>query len=572
MSETTSALDSWNLQSRPSIKTGLGAEVFDLLVIGGGITGASIFRDAALRGMRVVLVEARDFASGTSSRSSKLIHGGLRYLKRLGFRVARESCRERNLHMRLNKRLVRPMPFLIPFYKGSDDSRAKVRVGMILYEALSNFANHRFHRFLSREQTLLRAPGLPPDGLEGSCLYYDAVVSDSRWTIEILKDGVRHGGMALNYARVVRLLWQDDQPGGAEIVDGIAGGTEQIRARCVVNATGAFADGVRKLARRPTPDGQGASLEPSSTGSGDRLVRLSRGTHLVFAEEDVPLTMTTVFRSPLDGRPLFLAKHDGCFLYGTSDEWHDGAPDDPAPTRTDVDYLLESLRLFMPEAALGRGKVRFAYAGFRPLINPGPGGSGDAAISSDAPREDLIEEEARGLITVVGGKLTTARLTAIRVLERVSARIGPSAAWSRCRTDRLSIGGTNELVAEAFARRARSCPRLTATFRILFRRYGLDADGIAAEAIRIHRGERGEPVAEPAVAELEYVCRHEMVCTIEDLIDRRAGFLSWTIERRLEEARRGRARITALLGLTPEAFDAQYAAYETHLRRLHSVA
>ena len=175
-------LVSFNKQARPELFRKLSGETLDLLVVGGGITGASIFRDAALRGMRVGLVEAKDFASATSGRSSKLIHGGLRYLKNLVFRLAWESCHERNLHIRLNKRLVRPMPFLVPLYQERGELRALMRLGMLLYEGLSGFRNYRLHRFVSREETLSLAPALPVDGLTGGCLYYDAVVSDNRWT------------------------------------------------------------------------------------------------------------------------------------------------------------------------------------------------------------------------------------------------------------------------------------------------------------------------------------------------------------------------------------------------------
>src|SRR5215210_2562709 len=166
-------LGSFNKQSRPGLFRGLSGETLDLLIIGGGITGASIFRDAALRGMRVALVEAKDFASATSGRSSKLVHGGLRYLKNLGLRLAWESCHERNLHVRLNKRLVRPMPFLVPLYRGRGEPRSLMRLGMVLYEGLSGFRNYRLHRFLSREETLSLAPALHGDGLTGGCLYYD---------------------------------------------------------------------------------------------------------------------------------------------------------------------------------------------------------------------------------------------------------------------------------------------------------------------------------------------------------------------------------------------------------------
>src|SRR2546429_5291090 len=454
-------LNTFNKRSRPSLFQELSTERdFDLLVIGGGITGASIFRDAALRGIRVALVEAKDFASGTSSRSSKMIHGGLRYIKNLGFRLAWESCHERNLHIRLNKRLVRPLPFLVPLYEDRGESRWVMRMGMMLYEAMSGFNNHRVHQFLSREETLSFAPALPPDGLTGGCVYYDAVVNDSRWTMEVIKDGVRQGGVAMNYSLVTRLLNEEKRVVGARVRDQLSGDEYEVRAGGVINATGIFADQIRRL------DG--------SNGAG--LVRLSKGTHLVFAEEDVPRSVTIVFPSPLDGRSLFLAKHEGCFLYGTSDHWEESSPDRPIPAETDVEYLLSSLNRFLPEAQLNRDKVQFVYSGFRPLLSP----EDKSTDSSAASREDHIEVAPSGLLSVVGGKLTTARITATRVLDRVTEIIGSDRNWSKSVTHKVSIGGTNEAVAESLAQCVRRCPRLSSYFRVLYQRYGLDAADICA--------------------------------------------------------------------------------------------
>ena len=539
------ALDTFNKRSRPLIFRQLAAEKFDLLVIGGGITGASVFRDAALRGMRVALVEAKDFASATSGRSSKLIHGGLRYIKNLGLGLAWESCHERNLHIRLNKRLVRPLPFLVPLY---GRQRFLMRLGMLAYEALSGFNNYRFHSFLSREETLSLAPALPAHGLTGGCLYYDAVINDSRWTMEVLKDGVANGGIAVNYAPVTELLSENGQVRGARIHDELSGSDHDIRARVVVNATGIFTDQIQRL-------GGDRTAQPK---------RLSKGTHLVFAEADVPLSTTIVFSSPLDGRSLFLAKHEECFLYGTSDHWEEANPDLPVPAATDVDYLLASLNRFMPEAQLDRSKVQFVYSGFRPLF------ANDSRKSkpSKVTRADHIEVSAAGLLSVTGGKLTTARITAERVLERVVKLIGRDRSWSNCKTHRVSIGGTNEAVAESLAYWVRRCPRLTSYFRVLYQRYGLDANEICGEVVRL---EGADPTAEPIRAEVQYVCRHEMVCTLEDLIDRRAGFLYWNAEKRLERLRYGAQVIRAELDLSEAEFESQWLAYREHLTRFHSL-
>jgi glycerol-3-phosphate dehydrogenase len=544
-------LESFNKQSRLELFRKLSGEPFDLLIIGGGITGASIFRDAALRGMRVALVEAKDFASGTSGRSSKLIHGGLRYLKNLGLRLAWESCHERNLHTRLNKRLVRPMPFLVPLYQHGGESRALMRPGMLLYEGLSGFRNYRLHRFMSREETLSLAPALPVDGLTGGCLYYDAVVSDNRWTVETVKDGVRQGGLAINYAPLTGLLTDRGKVIGGRIHDKIGDEHYEIRARAVVNATGVFADQIRRM---DDPDCA-------------QLVRLSKGTHLVFAEEDVPLSVTVVFSSPLDGRSLFLAKHEGCFLYGTSDDWEEADPGAPVPAEKDVEYLLANLARFMPEAELDGEKVRFVYSGFRPLLSPEDGDLDSAA----ATREDHIEVSPSGLISVIGGKLTTARIMAIRVLDLVIEKIGGATTWSRCCTHRLSIGGTNVAVAEGLAYWVKRYPRLSWYFQILYQRYGLDASTICGEAMAIHKGLNPDPRAEPIRAEVQYVCRNEMVCTLEDLLERRAGFLYWSSEQRLERARYGARVIRAELALAEKEYEDQFARYREHLTRFHSL-
>jgi glycerol-3-phosphate dehydrogenase len=363
--------------------------------------------------------------------------------------------------------------------------------------------------------------------------------------MEVVKDGVAHGGIAVNYSKVTQLLNEGPQVIGARVYEQFCGNHYDIRARAVVNATGIFTDQIKQLDRQRPAKSQ----------------RLSKGTHLVFAEEDVPLSTTIVFSSPLDGRSLFLAKHEECFLYGTSDRWEEASPDLPIPAHADVEYLLTSLNQFMPEAQLDRSKVQFVYSGFRPLF-----GNGDkSADSTSVTREDYIEVSPSRLVSVVGGKLTTARITAARVLERVIKLIGRDASWSDCKTHKVSIGGTNEAVAESLAYWVRRCPKLTSYFRVLYRRYGLDASEICAEVTRIH------PTAEPIIAEVQYVCRHEMVCTLEDLIDRRAGFLYWNAERRLERLRYGAELIRTELDLTESDFEAQLLSYREHLTRFHSL-
>ncbi|MGH3090022.1 MAG: glycerol-3-phosphate dehydrogenase C-terminal domain-containing protein, partial [Rubrobacteraceae bacterium] len=224
-----------------------------------------------------------------------------------------------------------------------------------------------------------------------------------------------------------------------------------------------------------------------------------------------------------------------------------------------VEYLLASLDAFLPDARLGRETVKFVYSGFRPLLN------GDGSNPTAAARDDHIEVSSSGLVSVVGGKLTTARIMAIRVLDRVIQEVG-TGAFSRCRTRELSIGGTNEAVAEGLAISVKRYPRLAWYFRVLYGRYGLDAGGICERAAEIHGG-GGDPLQ----AEVEYVCRNEMVCTVEDLIERRAGFLRWSPEKRLERLRYGAPVIRAELDLAEKEFERQFAVYEERLTRFHSL-
>jgi glycerol-3-phosphate dehydrogenase len=422
---------------------------------------------------------------------------------------------------------------------------------MLLYEMMSGFKNHRFHRSLSREETLRMAPSLPVEDLIGGCLYYDAIVNDNRWTLEIVKDGVRNGGLAINHAPVTVLLKEDNKVVGVTYSDQLSGASYEARARSVVNATGVWADELRKLDR------------PDVTN----LVRLSKGTHLVLAEGDVPLMVSLIFLSPVDRRPLFLIKREGCFLYGTTDDWEDTEPGSPMPSQEDVEYLLESLRQFMPDAQLDLAKVQFVYSGFRPLLST----NGQNSAPSSVSREDVIEVAPSGLITVVGGKLTTARLIAIRVLDCVTETMNHAGVWSPCLTHKLPIGGANEEVAEGFAYWVQRCPQLAGSFRTLYQRYGIDANTICAEAMKTCPGEHPDSRAELICAEIQYICRNEMVCTLEDLVERRAGFLHWNNETRLERLRHGARVIRDELDMSEEEFEGQCRNYREYLKRSHTL-
>ena len=522
----------------------MSSEPLDVLVLGGGITGASIFRDAALRNMTVGLVEAHDFGSGASGRSSKLVHGGLRYLHNLRFRRAWEASHERNLHLDLNDRFVKPVPILIPTYRRGGDAAAKVKVAMWLYQMMSGTGNARRHRFVDRSETLELGPGLENRRLTGGVVYYDGIVDDARWTLETVKDGVLHGGGAVNHAPVVSLVKDGNAIRGAIVRDALEDRAYSIEASTVINATGAWADQVREMDQPGRP----------------AMVRLSKGTHLVLARDDVPLNVSCVFPSPLDDRHLFLIRRDDCFLYGTTDGWHDGSPDDPRPGEVDTAYLLEAIRRFFPGSSLTRSSVLYCYSGYRALPSP----KANRSLPWSVGRDDMVEVAQSGLATVVSGKLTTSRSLAERVLDRLTEGADGMDRWSACRTDRVAIGGAGPADAAGPGARASGSGALAGHLETLYARYGPGAREIIAG---ITADENGPPFQ----AEVRYVCRNEMACTLEDIVERRVAPLSWSSGQRLEYLRQVAPVIRHELEMDEEEFASRYQDYRRNLRRYHAL-
>ncbi len=486
----------------------------DLLVLGGGIAGASIFRDAVLRGMRAGLVEADDFGSGASGRSSKLMHGGLRYLRNLRFRRAWEASHERDLHLALNGRHVEPVSILIPTYRRGGDSPSKVRIAMWLYRMMSGPGGASRHRFLDRAETLELGPGLEDSRLTGGVVYRDAVVDDARWTLETVRDGALRGGAAANHAPAAALVKDGDAVRGAVVRDALEDRDYSIEASIVVNATGAWADRVREMDTPGRPP----------------LVRLSRGAHLVLSSDAVPLDVSCVFPSPLDDRHLFLVRRDDCFVYGTTDAWHDGPPDDPGPGETDTAYLVEAFRRFFPGASLAPSSVLYCYSGYRTL----PASNANRGLPWSVGRDDVVEVAHSGLATVVSGKLTTSRALAGRVLDRLTRGAG---RWSACRTGRVPVGGSDPAGANG-----------------------------RAPAVEMVADEAGTSLD----AQVLHASRSEMACTLADLA-RRVAPLSWSLAQRLEYPRTAAPVIRRALEMSEEEFASGYEEYRRDLIRHHAL-
>ena len=395
---------SWCALDRPEALAQARGRDFALVIIGGGITGAGIAREAALRHIPFLLVDRDDFAAGTSSRSSKLVHGGLRYLAQKEFRLVREATTERNWLRQALPNLVRPLGFHWCAYEGGRDRPGRIRLGLFLYDLLSNafsrYRNAARHRFLQPAELALWEPALGQKGLLMAGHYYDAMVDDARLTLETLKEARDLSGglsVALNYARGQRVLLEGGRVAGVEIQD-LEGGTSfTVRAACVVNATGAWTDETRARA-----------------GGGGRMIRPTKGVHLVVPSARLGNRGAFALRSLDDGRSFFVLRRGEVSFIGTTDTDYAGALETPRCEREDCDYLLRTVNALFPQACLGYEDILSTYAGIRPLIQE------EGRNASSVSRKHRILDPGTGFLTIAGGKLTTFRTMAWEVLERCS--------------------------------------------------------------------------------------------------------------------------------------------------------
>ncbi len=367
-------------------------EEVDVVVIGGGITGAGIVRDAARRGLRVVLFEQNDIAYGTSSRSSKLIHGGLRYLESYEFSLVFESVSERRVILDLAPHLVNPLAFLFPVYQGARKSLRMITAGMWLYDGLALFRSPKRHRSLKPSEVAEEEPALRQEGLQGAPMYYDCSTDDARLTLETVIDAVQNGGVAVNWARVDALTKSDQGRVSGVVVRNMRdGGLREVKAHTVINATGPWTDEVLAMA------GPRAS----------KMLRPTKGIHIVVEHSRLPVEHAVVLFHPTDKRVLFALPWGERTYVGTTDTDYDGAPGEEYATLEDVDYLIAAANYYFPNNQIARRDVISTWAGLRPLIQP-EADVGDMA-ESQVSREHQIHIGEDGLITIAGGKLTTYR-------------------------------------------------------------------------------------------------------------------------------------------------------------------
>lgn len=378
----------------------LGTDV-DVLIIGGGINGAGIARDAARRGLSVALVEMKDIAYGTSSRSSKLVHGGLRYLEQLEFSLVFESVSERRILADIAPHLVNPLGFMFPVYGSSRRGMREVSVGMWLYEGLSLFRSPKRHRKLKPSEVKKELPALRQENLKGASLFYDCSTDDARLTLESAMDAIKHGATVTTWARAVSFL--KDEGGrisGAVVKDAFSGDLKEINARCVVNATGPWTDRTISMSREVTSP----------------LLRPTKGVHIVVDRAKVPVDFAVTCFHPRDRRVLFAIPWGDRTYLGTTDTDYEGDPGAVVATLEDVDYLIEASNYHFPDNQIEREDIICTWAGLRPLIAPE---GGDDVDESKVSREHQILIGQDGLVTIAGGKLTTYRRMSAEVVDTV---------------------------------------------------------------------------------------------------------------------------------------------------------
>jgi len=475
----------------------MGRDRFDLVVVGGGITGAGVALDAASRGYSVALVERDDYASGTSSRSSKLVHGGLRYLQNFDLGLVREALLERSLLVRLAPHLVKPLPLLVAAFEGKRPDRL-LGVGLNMYDVMARRRGRSEeewspdrHRIVDAAETSELLPALAARDPSAAYLFYDCQTDDARLVLTVLGEAERFGTVCANSCEVTGLIERNGRAGGVMVRDRIGGGEFELEADNIVNATGVWADRLR-------PDELYAEEEVPQ-------IRPSRGTHITLSQESMPVRGGAIVPAGGD-RTIFVLPWLGRTLIGTTDNDYEGELEHVPPSSDDIDYLLSACNGFFG-TSLGVGDVTGAYAGVRPLIS-----SGDPKKSVDISRKAELYETSSGLVTITGGKLTTFRRMARMAVDRVVEREGRDAP---CRTDEVPLGAPEDPdalpavegvdaesrahLAARYGHGAREVMEIAATAPELAGRVGPELPDIVAEAAFAARREQARSVSDALI-------------------------------------------------------------------------
>lgn len=511
----------------------LKSEHFDLLVVGGGITGAGIALDAASRGLSVALVEKNDFAFGTSSRSTKLIHGGLRYLKQLEFGLVKEVGSERAVVHKLAPHLVIPDKMLLPLTEGQTLGYWITSIGLKIYDWLAGVRKEDQRKMLTRNQTLRLEPLLKKKGLKGGAIYAEYRTDDARLTLEIVKTAFSYGVVALNYLRVDDFIYQEGKVQGAHCVDELSGNSLTIQASLVVNATGPWVDELR-------------TMDKSRTG---KRLHLTKGVHIVVAAEALPVQQAIYFETG-DGRMIFAIPRGRVTYIGTTDTNYTGDKNVVHATRDDVEYLITAVNRMFQGVNLTIASVESSWAGLRPLIHE------EGKSASELSRKDEIFESPSGLISIAGGKLTGYRKMAERVVDHVVKEYFNSKHLKKCYTNSIQLTqapfpSTKEVnrYADLLSKKIKSVGLDPKVARYLVENYGSQSDDILKYFDRYH-GSQSNPDLSLLKAELEFSLNNEMIVNVQDFFVRRTGLLYFNIEKVIKWKNEITGKLSEFLGWT----------------------
>lgn len=533
--------------------------VFDLVVVGGGITGAGIARDAAQRGMRVALLEKGDFGSGTSSKSSKLVHGGLRYLEQKEIGLVFEGTNERALQMKRAPHLVRPIPFLIPIYKRHKPGRILMDVGLWIYDALAMFRTPKLHKTYAARQVRALEPAIRADALAGAIEYYDCLTDDARLVLENVLDARALGADAWSYTRATKFVADGrGRIAAVRVRDELTGEERELRTRCTVVAAGPWTDDL---------------LGDVGVSFGRRLLRPTKGVHIVVDHAKLPvsraITMTT-----RDRRVAFCIPWVERTVVGTTDTDYTGSPDEVAADAWDVQYLCDAANGLFPDAKLTPDDVIATWAGLRPLIGA------DAARASDVSREHEVFVRDEGVIVIAGGKLTTYRRMAKEAVDRAVELLqnrGDAALEGRtirkCRTKHRSLPGAQGMEphsrkgVQSIAARLEGNAGISARVaEHLAQTYGVRAESVVLRALTDRALiDRMDPELPYLWAEVDHAVEVDLSRTIEDVLVRRIPLALRSRDQGLGVAARVGERMAQRLGWSPAELERQITQFRDYV-------
>ncbi|BAS46236.1 aerobic glycerol-3-phosphate dehydrogenase [Staphylococcus schleiferi] len=505
---------------RDSVKNKMKNEEYDLVVVGGGITGAGIALDASARGMKVALVEMQDFAQGTSSRSTKLVHGGLRYLKQFQVGVVAETGKERAIVYENGPHVTTPEWMLLPMHKGGTFGKFSTSIGLGMYDRLAGVKKSERKKMLTVQETTDKEPLVKQDGLKGGGYYVEYRTDDARLTIEVMKKAAEQGADILNYAKVNNFLYDNNEKvNGVTVIDRLANDTFKIKGKKVVNATGPWVDEVRS----------------ADYSKNNKQLRLTKGVHVVIDQSKFPLRQAVYFDTEKDGRMIFAIPREGKAYVGTTDTFYDNEKSTPLVNQEDRDYLIDAINYMFPTVQIKDEDIESTWAGIRPLILE------EGKDPSEISRKDEVWEGKSGLLTIAGGKLTGYRHMALEIVNLVEKRLKQEykLKFNKVDTKYIPISGGDVGGSANFHKFVEEKVQAAKAFNLdeklarhLASKYGSNVDDLFAIAQAAQHQTTGLPLE--LYVELVYSVQNELVVKPTDFLVRRTGALYFDINRVLE--------------------------------------